>query len=1737
MIMQIKSLQKSFYKTFLILTFLQFLFCFSLHAAYLEYVPQTLIQPSGDTIHCFASGDEFYHWLHDKDGYTIVLNPATNFWVYATKSGDTLAPTVNIVGQTDPSTIQLSKWLKISPEKIKQRVKNYRFDIKKPKSKDNVDQTQIVHSGTINNIVIFIRFSTESEFTQQISVYDNMFNATGSASMKGYFLEASYNSLTISSTFYPTPGATVISYQDSHVRNYYRPYNSVSNPIGYQTENERTNREHTLLKNAVDAVSSQIPSGLNVDTDGDTYVDNVCFVIYGNADGWSDLLWSHRWALYSQTTYINSKRVWDYNFMMQNQTDAGVLSHEMFHSLGAPDLYHYSQNGYHPVGSWDLMEYQGNPPHHMGAYMKYKYGNWISSIPQITTAGTYSLNPVTSSSGNCYRINSPNSTTEYFMVEYRRKTGTYETSIPGTGLLVYRIKTDCGDGNADGSPDEVYIYRPNGTTTVDGTVNSANYSSDVGRIQINDGTNPSCFLSSGSAGGINIYDIGTAGTTISFKVGMGVTAPQLISPTNNSDALTTTPQFKWYKNTSAPISYIQVSTASNFSSFVINTLVSNNDTIYQVSSPLSNGTLYYWRVRYYTTGGDSSDWSSTWNLRTVLAAPTLISPANNSTAVDTFPTFNWNSVTGADTYTLQISIVSDFANILYNVTNLTGTSYTKNGLSYSKKYYWRVNASNSGGSSNWSSVWNFTTKLAVPTLMSPLNNAKNISDSSVVIWHLVDFATRYRVQISKFSNFSVNVFDQSNWTDTTFAYTGLEYATLYYWHVNSGNSEGTSSWSNTWQFTTTLASPVLVYPANQALSIPDSGYCSWNIVASAQSYQLQISTSSQFLSTIVNVSGITSLNFTYTGLNYNTLYYWRVRAQNNDGDGKWSDVSEFTTWLSAPTLLNPQNQAVGQPIAGILNWSSVTDASGYKLMIATNQIFSPTIVNDSNILVNSYNYSGLQKNQIYYWKVSGKNINNSGKWSSIWNFTTSFDAPTLIYPAQNSYAIPLSGTFTWNAVSGANSYKIIVSINSNFSSPIINDSNIIGTSYAFNGLANNQKYYWKVRGVSSNNMGDWSAIWNFTTILNSAILASPSNNSLGIPVIGNFVWNTIPGASSYKLEVSTNSGFSTFVINDTNVTGTTFTYSGLDKNQKYYWKVSGKNANNFGDWSTIWNFTTTFDAPVLINPPNNSSGVHAPIILSWNMVNIANMYQLIISLNPDLSSPIINDSNISGTVYFFTSFEVNKTYYWKVRGRKDNNPGNWSERWSFTTNVGVLSLQFPSNLSTDIPVNGEFRWAEFDGAESYKLIVDDNSNFSSPIINDSSLTNNVFQYNNLQKNKIYYWKVCAKVNSNYSDWSETWSFTTTGDLPILRFPLDNAQNISVDFTFLWEPYNGATGYNFQLSYFNDFSTIFVNDSAININTFTVNNLTNNSLFFWRVRAKLGTVWSGWSDVWEFSTTLATPLLISPSNQAVWENINGQLKWQAVEGATYYVLQISISSAFDSFIYNDSSLTECLFDYNNLNFNQTYHWRVAANNNNSKSNWSEQWNFKTRIQVPLLISPINLSEHQDPGKGTFIWQPVEGASTYNLQLSKTNDFSAFSQDFNDLTDSRYNYSNLDLLIDYYWHVNAQTQDGTTDWSDTWTFKTESFVGINDISGNDYSIKIIPNPVTDGGNIMINLYEDKYLNIVLRNNLGQKIKELFNGSLEKGQHSILLTNENLSSGQYFIEVFSEKKFDRIMFFNYK
>ena len=118
------------------------------------------------------------------------------------------------------------------------------------------------------------------------------------------------------------------------------------------------------------------------------------------------------------------------------------------------------------------------------------------------------------------------------------------------------------------------------------------------------------------------------------------------------------------------------------------------------------------------------------------AAPTLTSPADNATDVPLTPTFTWDAVSGAETYTLQVATDAAFNSIVHTATGITGTSYTMpDQLNMGATYYWRVAAENPCGSGAYAAPFSFTTENRIciaPAAAIPDNDAAGVSSTQTI---------------------------------------------------------------------------------------------------------------------------------------------------------------------------------------------------------------------------------------------------------------------------------------------------------------------------------------------------------------------------------------------------------------------------------------------------------------------------------------------------------------------------------------------------------------------------------------------------------------------------------------------------------------------------------------------------------------------------------------------------------------------------------------------------------------------------------------------------------------------------------------------------------------------------------------------------------------------------------------------------------------------------------------------
>ncbi|MBI5475243.1 MAG: T9SS type A sorting domain-containing protein [Ignavibacteriales bacterium] len=94
-------------------------------------------------------------------------------------------------------------------------------------------------------------------------------------------------------------------------------------------------------------------------------------------------------------------------------------------------------------------------------------------------------------------------------------------------------------------------------------------------------------------------------------------------------------------------------------------------------------------------------------------------------------------------------------------------------------------------------------------------------------------------------------------------------------------------------------------------------------------------------------------------------------------------------------------------------------------------------------------------------------------------------------------------------------------------------------------------------------------------------------------------------------------------------------------------------------------------------------------------------------------------------------------------------------------------LSSPANQATNLnPVNLVLSWQSRTGATSYHLIVDDNSDFSSPIINNPNITQTSFQQT-FYYSTTYYWKVATANFLGEASYTSVNQFTTMPQPPAI----------------------------------------------------------------------------------------------------------------------------------------------------------------------------------------------------------------------------------------------------------------------------------------------------------------------------------------------------------------------------------
>ncbi len=280
----------------------------------------------------------------------------------------------------------------------------------------------------------------------------------------------------------------------------------------------------------------------------------------------------------------------------------------------------------------------------------------------------------------------------------------------------------------------------------------------------------------------------------------------------------------------------------------------------------------------------------------------LAEPLNKSIDIPVDGSLKWKTTAGAEYYHLQLSKGPDFNSTLIDMEKLTDTVLAYEKLERGMVYYWRVRPSAGALLSRWSQTWQFTTipDLMPPALVSPENGSVDENLFITLKWDEAKLAEHYHVQFAKNSDFSSLIIDSNDITKNFLAVGNLEYSTKYYWRVSSVSIEKESQWSETWDFTTMdkaeeLAAPRLFSPGDKKVDQPVNGTLYWYSVPEAETYHLQIAKDSNYQEIIEEDETILDTLYDYSDLQYETTYYWHVRAKSSFNISDWSGSRSFVT--------------------------------------------------------------------------------------------------------------------------------------------------------------------------------------------------------------------------------------------------------------------------------------------------------------------------------------------------------------------------------------------------------------------------------------------------------------------------------------------------------------------------------------------------------------------------------------------------------------------------------------------------------------------------------------------------------------------------------------------------------------------------------------------------------------------------------------------------------------------------
>ena len=487
----------------------------------------TFTQPDGSEVKVKGWGDQHYAVFETHDGFTVVKDPSTGYYTYASLSddGEALQPTGIPAGRAAPRDMDFERNLRVLPQAARAHAQaahrmmglKRRWEVRRERTRSALRAS--VRGGpmaappqqhTLGNYVglcLLVQFpevpgTIAREEVERFCNLQGYSNYGNNGSVHDYFFDNSGGKL--------------------QYTNLVTEYYTARNPRSYYTNAsvEIGIRTRELIKEALTHLKQTgfDFTQLSADDEGYVYAVNV-FYPGDRVNNWMEGLWPHSWSLATPFALTSARQAFDYQITnMGNELTLSTFCHENGHMVcDFPDLYDY---GYESsgVGDYCLMVSGGRDrknPVQICGYLKYKSG-WADSVSPISSG----MSELLAAGRNDFLIYARNRT-EYFLVENRQRNGR-DAALPSHGLAIWHVD-ELGSNNYEHMTEQQHyecaLEQADSRFDLEKGINNG----DAGDLftqsngeRFSDTSSPGSAWWDGTNSGLDIHDIGASAPEMSF---------------------------------------------------------------------------------------------------------------------------------------------------------------------------------------------------------------------------------------------------------------------------------------------------------------------------------------------------------------------------------------------------------------------------------------------------------------------------------------------------------------------------------------------------------------------------------------------------------------------------------------------------------------------------------------------------------------------------------------------------------------------------------------------------------------------------------------------------------------------------------------------------------------------------------------------------------------------------------------------------------------------------------------------------------------------------------------------------------------------------------------------------------------------------------------------------------------------------------------------------------------------